>query len=118
MRVNVKLQGLEKLLDNIQDYEINTQENVKQTVKDTALKIQANAKLRSPVDTGNLKRSISADISPDEMSATIFTDVEYAIHQEFGTKHAPAQPFLFPAYEEEMNEYMSNLEKALGGGKL
>lgn len=140
MRVNVRLRGLERAIRNIQDYETNKIEEVKTIVKDTALKIQANAKQRTPVDTGDLKRSISVDISQDELSAKIFTEVEYAPHVEFGT--APhliktqdattlsdgnntygkevehpgqvAQPFLFPAFEEEKNEYIDNLERALG----
>jgi HK97 gp10 family phage protein len=140
MRVNVRLQGLERAIRNIQDYEVAKKEDVKNIIKDTTLQIQANAKQRTPVDTGNLKRSISVDIAPDELSAKIFTDVEYAATVEFGSaphmiavkdsstlsdgnsffgkevNHpgTPAQPFLFPAYEEEKNEYIDKLERALG----
>ena len=117
MKVNVKLQGFEKAIRSIEDYEVNKTEDVKNIVKETAFKMQANAKLRTPVDTGHLKRNINVDIANDELSAEIYTDVEYAPHVEFGTENAPAQPFLFPAYEEEKNEYMDKLEKALGDRK-
>jgi HK97 gp10 family phage protein len=140
MRIDVRLRGLERAIRSIQDYEVAKKEVVKNIIKDTALQIQANAKQRTPVDTGNLKRSISVDIAADELSAKIFTDVEYAASVEFGSaphkievKNAsvlsdgsnflgkevnhpgtPAQPFLFPAYEEEKNEYIDKLERALG----
>ncbi|MDQ1003967.1 HK97 gp10 family phage protein [Neobacillus niacini] len=140
MRVNVRLQGLEKAIRNIQDYEVEKKEDVKNIIKDTALQIQANAKQRSPVLSGALKRSISVDISPDELSAKIFTEIEYAASVEFGSaphkievkdasilsdgnsffgkevNHpgSPAQPFLFPAWEEEKNQYIDELERALG----
>lgn len=144
MRLNVSLKGLDKALSNIKDYQIDSQENVSKVVNDTLLKIQANAKLRTPVDTGHLKRSIETEIEHDGKSGQVFTDVEYSTHVEFGTaphtievKDAKvlsdgkqffgtkvnhpgqqAQPFLFPAFEEETKDFLSNLEKALGGGSL
>lgn len=140
MRINIRLDGLERAIRNIQDYEVAKKEEVKNIVKETAFKIQANAKQKAPVDSGTLKRSIDVDIANDELSAKVFTNLEYAPHVEFGTaphkikvKDAsvlsngsqvfgkevnhpgtPAQPFLFPAYEEEMQEYMDRLERALG----
>jgi HK97 gp10 family phage protein len=141
MRLNVKLKGFDQVLNNIQDYQIDTQANVQSVIQDTALKIQANAKLRTPVDSGTLKRSIETELAPDGMSAVVGTNVEYAPHVEFGTaphkitvKDAgvlsngkevfgkevdhpgtPATPFLFPAFEEEQKDFLANLEKVLGG---
>ena len=114
MRVNVRLQGLERAIRNIQDFEVEKKEEIKNVVKETAFKIQANAKQRTPVDTGHLKRNIEVDISQDELSADIGTNVEYGKYVEFGTATQKSQPFLFPAYEEEKDEYISNLERVLG----
>lgn len=140
MRINIKLQGLEKAIRDIQDYEIAIKEEVKNIVKETAFKIQSSSKQKAPVLSGTLKRSIDVDIANDEMSAKVFSDLDYAPHVEFGTapheievKDASvlsngkkpfgkkimhpgqvAQPFLFPAYEEEVQEYMDRLERALG----
>ncbi|ANC77178.1 hypothetical protein ABE65_010340 [Fictibacillus phosphorivorans] len=139
MKIDFELKGLEALINNIKDYEINKKTDVSNIVKDTALKIQANAKQRTPVKSGTLKRSIGIDLAPDEMSAEIGTNEEYAPHVEFGTaprtistkdsstlsdgkqiygkevKHpgTKAQPFLFPAYEQEIPEYKSKLAEAL-----
>lgn len=54
-------------------------------VADTALQIETLAKAYAPVDTGVLRDSIHAVISPDGMSATISADTVYAGFVEFGT---------------------------------
>ncbi len=139
MKLDFELKGLEALINNIKDYEINKKTDVSKIVKDTAMKIQANAKQKTPVKSGTLKRSIGVDLSTDEMSAEIGTSLEYAAHVEFGTaprtisvyeanvlsdgkqffgkevKHpgSKSQPFLFPAYEQEIPEYKSKLAEAL-----
>ena len=59
------------------------------------------AKSHAPVDTGNLRRSITHEVT--KRGATPFvrvgTNVEYAVFQELGTVHHEAQPFLRPAME-------------------
>jgi HK97 gp10 family phage protein len=60
------------------------------------------AKENVPVDTGNLRRSITYQLgqnSPTEQWVRIGTNVEYGIFQEIGTVRHPAQPFLRPALE-------------------
>lgn len=48
-----------------------------------------------PVDTGRLLNSITRENKENE--ARIFTDVEYAIPVEFGTKRQKGHPFMRPA---------------------
>ena len=43
------------------------------------------AKDLAPVDTGNLRNSISHRVDPDEPAAYVGTDTEYAPYVEFGT---------------------------------
>lgn len=43
------------------------------------------AKDLAPVDTGNLRNSISHKVDPDEPAAYVGTDTEYAPYVEFGT---------------------------------
>ena len=60
------------------------------------------AKRKAPVDTGRLRDSISGHIEQmmEVVVLYIQTDVDYAIHQEFGTVYQNAQPFLRPALKE------------------
>lgn len=61
------------------------------------------ASLRSPVDTGNLRASITHQVNEREKSVQIGTPVEYAPYVELGTKRMKAQPYLTPAVESNLN---------------
>ena len=69
-----------------------------QIVEKAALDVEAQAKLRAPVDTGLLRNSIHVQpISPLERDVT--SPVHYSVYQEFGTRHMAAQPYMTPAAE-------------------
>jgi HK97 gp10 family phage protein len=80
-------------------------EAVKKAVADTvtkalteaALIIEGAAKNLSPVDTGNLKGSITQKVDGSE--ARIGTNVEYSPYVEYGTSKMAAQPYLRPAVD-------------------
>ncbi len=60
-------------------------------------KVQRTAKDLVPVDTGALRGSIRTKMYPKQKSGVVYTTLEYAPHQEFGTSKMPAQPFMTPA---------------------
>lgn len=66
-------------------------------VRKAANDIKAQAQTMVPVDTGNLKNSITVDAAPGAQRATVGTAVEYAPYVEYGTRHMAAQAFLMPA---------------------
>lgn len=62
------------------------------------------AKMRCPVDTGNLRNSITHQ-QKDDTTELIGTAVEYAPYVELGTYKMSARPYLVPALEEHIDEY-------------
>ena len=74
------------------------------------------AKKLAPVDTGNLRNSITHTVDEDEPAAYIGTNVEYAPYQELGTIHMKAQPFLKPAVNDHANEFPKIIENELKNG--
>ena len=74
------------------------------------------AKKLAPVDTGNLRNSITHDVDDGEPAVYIGTNVEYAPYQELGTIHMKAQPFLKPAVADHANEYRKIIENELKNG--
>ena len=74
------------------------------------------AKKLAPVDTGNLRNSITHTVDEEEPAAYIGTNVEYAPYQELGTINMDANPFLKPAVAEHANEYRKIIEKELKNG--
>ena len=74
------------------------------------------AKKLAPVDTGNLRNSITHDLDDGEPAAYIGTNVEYAPYVCLGTIHMNAQPFLKPAVNDHKDEYRKILENSLKNG--
>ena len=74
------------------------------------------AKKLAPVDTGNLRNSITHDVDDGEPAAYIGTNVEYAPYVCLGTIHMKAQPFLKPAVNDHKDEYRKIIEDELKNG--
>ena len=70
----------------------------------------------APVDTGNLRNSITHDVDDGEPAAYIGTNVEYAPYVCLGTIHMKAQPFLKPAVADHANTYRKIIENELKNG--
>lgn len=90
---------------------------VEEQVNTSAKAIRKSARARVPVDTGDLKKTISLRRSKDRLSATIGPQKgEWwkGIFVELGTVDKPARPFMHPAWEENKNDYLNGMKKALG----
>lgn len=83
-----------------------------------AEQFKTQASLLAPFDYGNLARSI--DYLPDKKDYLVGTNVEYAAHQEFGTKYMKSQPFMRPtAYAmknknidlDDFNKFLRTVDK-------
>jgi HK97 gp10 family phage protein len=87
--------------------------------------LEAQAKMKAPVDTGNLVNSISTElVSSDETSAfaQVGTGVVYAEAVEFGASvkngygkgipiTLPAQPYMRPAWDENIESIKATIER-------
>ena len=74
------------------------------------------AKKLAPVDTGNLRNSITHEVDDGEPAVYIGTNVEYAPYQELGTIHMAAHPFLKPAVADHANEFPKIIENEMKNG--
>ena len=87
----ITIQGLDKLnekLDKLAELDVS------KVVEDIALAIQQDAQNLAPVDTGELRDSITVNIQGNVADVT--ANVHYAANVELGLGQA-AQPFLTPA---------------------
>ncbi len=82
-------------------------------VRKTCFDIEAAAKMKVAVDTGNLMNSIVADV--DGLNGTVATGVDYAAHQEYGTHKMPPHPYMTPAAEAAYPDFIAGVRKAIGG---
>ena len=80
-----------------------------QAVFGACLFIEGKAKRNCPVDTGNLRNSLTTVMDSDRSSnpalGFVGTNVEYAAFVEFGTRHVAAQPYLGPALEDARRRF-------------
>jgi len=69
---------------------------VSAVIRRTALKCQLFARRYAPVDTGALRLSITAVST--EKEATVYSDMEYAVEQEYGDRSGKKfTPYMRPA---------------------
>lgn len=112
MATSISLKGLPSVLNKVRLLVPQTRAAVREAVATTALLVESDAKQLAPVATGRLRSSIHAVIAPNGLSATVSTNVVYALHIEFGTRYQKAQPFLRPAFEKNKGAFLANLKKA------
>lgn len=113
---------------------------VEKALEECGLVAEGYAKKLAPVDTGNLRNSISHKVDPEEPAVYIGSNTEYAAYQEFGTgiyteggRDTPwvyqdekgnwhwtrgnkAQPFLKPAVANHARQYRQIIEQELKKG--
>ena len=84
----------------------------------TTAKIVRSAKINAPVDTGNLRASISSTITGDGRNGTMRAEIgptaEYGIYPEVGTSRMAARPYLYPAVDQHAPGYYAALEHIAG----
>lgn len=113
---------------------------VEKALEECGLVAEGYAKKLAPVDTGNLRNSISHKVDPEEPAVYIGSNSLYAAYQEFGTgiyteggRDTPwvyqdekgnwhwtrgnkAQPFLKPSVADHQKQYSQIIEQELKNG--
>ena len=102
-----------KINDNSREIENDIKSALLRGLETCGLVAEGYAKKLAPVDTGNLRNSITHDVDDVEPAAYIGTNVEYAPYVCLGTIHMKAQPFLKPAVADHANEYRKIIENEL-----
>ena len=112
--ISVRVRGLGEIRRKLVVLTAAEKEAARLAVAASALRIQARAKGDAPVDTGRLRNSIATE--QENLTARVGTNVDYAPHVEFGTRRMHAQPYLFPAAEEERDNFRREIARFLREG--
>lgn len=81
-------------------------------VRKAAFDIEAEAKLKVPVDTGALKNSIQVWFEGD-LHAFIAPHMEYGHFVEFGTRKMAARPYMTPAAEKVRPDFLGAMQRLI-----
>lgn len=102
--------------DNTEEVSQGIVRAIDRALEEIGLAAEGHAKRACPVDTGNLRNSITHAVAADEDAVYVGTDVEYAPYVEMGTRRTAAQPFLRPAATEHGSTYRGILKRNLESG--
>lgn len=88
---------------------------IKESFNEAGELIVKDAKSICPVDTGNLKNSISKKVisQGDAIGLEIIADADYANFVEYGTSKMVAQPFIRPSMEKNRDKVTELLKKSV-----
>jgi HK97 gp10 family phage protein len=118
--ISVQVEGMEEILRDLRKAQADVQQEAREVLKEQAKIIRDDARSRCPEDTGTLKKSVRLSVSRKGLNASVSAggkvqgkDAYYAQFVEFGTKHSPAQPFLYPAGRAHEKETEEKLVKVL-----
>ena len=84
-------------------------------VRKTGLDVEADAKILAPVDTGNLRNSITTTISGGGMTAEIGPAAAYGIYVEMGTRRMRPQPYMLPALQSQQGAFEQAVSQIVDG---
>ena len=102
--------------DNTEEVSQGIQRAIDRALEEIGLAAEGYAKRACPVDTGNLRNSITHAVESGEDAVYVGTNVEYAPYVEMGTRRTAAQPFLRPAATEHGSTYRGILKRNLENG--
>lgn len=90
------------------------EDNLKSTASRVGIFVESEAKYRTPVDTGHLRRSLTHNARSNKRKTTVFvgTNVKYAPEVELGIGQ-PAQPYIAPAINENTSVIQSLIHEGL-----
>lgn len=99
----VMIHGKINVKSNKDQTEKEVEQKIQKVLENIGLTAETYTKLLCPVDTGNLRNSITHQVH--DKTVYIGTNVEYGKYVEAGTYKMVAQPYLRPAIEGHFKEY-------------
>lgn len=109
MSLEIRADNIDLVVDGINDAVIRALEQI-------GMAAEGYAKDLCPVDTGNLRNSITHVVDDADGAAYIGTNVDYGKDVELGNQRQRAQPYLKPAATDHGQTYRNIIEEELRNG--
>ena len=110
---SIKITGVKELQQRLKKNV--TLDDVKKVVRQNGSELQT--KMQDKADfvkgyqTGQTKRSITLEMQNSGLTAEVQPTTEYSPYLEFGTRFMSAQPFVRPAFEAQLTQFKSDMQK-------
>ena len=113
MSKTIKLEGLHELQRGLKDRA--TLEKAKLIVSQNGAELQSRmqdkADFKKGYQTGQTKDSIGLDLKDRGLTAEVGPTTEYHAYLEYGTRFMEAQPFIKPAWEEQVEVFKRDMDR-------
>jgi len=87
--------------------------DVKKAVLVNGSELQRNMQRDSPVDTGNLKRSIGMNVEDRGFTARVGAAAEYAPYLVYGTRFMYSRDFFRPNFYTQRQKFLRDLKRLM-----
>lgn len=114
MKVKYNVKGLSKFTRNVMKKPAQLQQAVDSELNRSSLRVERRAKKYAPWDSGWMSNNIYS-INAGLLLYEVISPVHYSIYVELGTRYMAAQPFMYPALEDEYWILMRRLNKIVKG---
>lgn len=123
MNVAIEVKGLNSLVRNFATAPAEVRKEFNMAIKMAGIRIQREAKIEAPVDTGNLRSQIKFT-NLNNGQGVVGSYAKYSIYVHEGTRHQRSNPFMERAIDQSkgdldiiFNNAVRNIGKHLAKGK-
>ena len=116
---NFEIKGIDNFLKNIDNIQNNFYEDLENLIKKYGVYLFTNTKKRTPVDTGQLRRSWQLKYKKGDLSIRLYNNTEYGIYVEYGHRTRGGKSYVEGVYmlkktfEKTEEKFTNDLEKLL-----
>ena len=109
--MSIEIRGVAEMQKGLK--KMATMDDVKQAIRVNTTEMHQKASRKVAVDTGHLRRSITTEFSDGGLTGRVYTNVEYSIYQEYGTRFQSGTPFMRPSLYEQRPMFYKDMERLL-----
>ena len=116
---NFQIKGLDKFIISLNEMDDNFNRDLENLIKKHGVFLFTNTKKRTPVDTGQLRRSWQLKYKKGDLYIRLYNNTEYGIYVEYGHRTRGGKSYIEGAYmlkktfEKTEKKFIEDLEKLL-----
>ena len=116
---NFEIKGIDSFIKNIDNIQNNFYEDLENLIKKHGVYLFTNTKKRTPVDTGQLRRSWQLKYKKGDLYIRLYNNTEYGLYVEYGHRTRGGKSYIEGAYmlkktfEKTEEKFTNDLEKLL-----